>query len=520
MRRLVIELLELHSRARRAAPPAAAEPSQQEMFNDGGAATLVSFTDDRAAPEVPWVGDAPAAPSPAVPDTAFEPPPSNLVSLPVRDGNTQPAQGTVASIVAPANWRTRPAETTRIVRAPQGEAPPAPRPAAPATPPPPAAAPVPAAAFAGAAATDLLPSVVAELRARPPVAPGQAANRDDILRAIDAGIGDILQRRGEQLRPDARQRLGHLAFSEMYGFGGVDRLWADCSVSALFINGPRAVYVERNGVLEAASETFRDEAHLAEVAARLSRRSSAGRSAVGLADFELRDGGIGTVVFPPAAPAGPVIVVRRAEAGAATFERLVAGGSVSQPMADLLRVAGRSRLNILVSGSPGVGKTGLLAALARDLGASARVVSVAREREFRWNAPTMVELVAQSGVEAGYAALIGVAARLRPDLLILDSVRAEDTPAVLERLAMGDRGLAIGAGHAATSRTLEPSVDMVVRLERGRDGIPRVTALQDQAGFALFVHENGQFVRRAGEPAFAVAMRAAGFSEALQNILR
>jgi len=535
LRRLVIELLDMHnSRARRtggapiatpAAPPApspaaapaqpAPVPQQQALPYGGDTTTLVSFADEPTPADAPWVGETTDLSPPVVPDAAFEAPPSNLVSLPVRE-NAQPPQGTVAPIASPPNWRARPAEPPR---------PPAPPPVTPV--PRPAPAPrveAPAMAVAASGSEELLPSVVAELRARPPIARGQAASRDEILRAIDAGIGDILQRRGEQLRPDARQRLGHLAFSEMYGVGVIDRLWMDRTVTALLVNGPRAVFVERNGQLEPATETFRDAPHLLEVATRLARRAANGRSAVGLADFQLRDGA-GTVVFPPAAPAGPVIVIRRTEAGAATFERLVAAGMLSQPMADLLRIAARSKLNVLVSGAPGVGKTGLLAAMARDLGGSARIVSVAREREFRWNGPAMVELVAQQGEgrgegEASYTALVAVAARLRPDLLVLDSVRAEDTPTILERLALNDRGIVASVGNAATSKTLEPSVDLIARVERGRDGISRIAGLRDSAGKALFAFDNGQFVRRDGEPAFAAAIRAAGFAEALHAILR
>jgi pilus assembly protein CpaF len=549
LRRLVIEILDMHTRGHKTATPTAEpapppEPTQQELFyggasSNGSTTTLVAFADERAAdqraqPEAPWVGDAPEVALHAVPDAAFEAPPSNLVSLPVRELG-QPAQGTVAPIVAPPmapivappvaarSWQTRPAETLPEAATARPAAPPPVTPARPAPAqrqPVAAEAPAPAMAMAANGSESLLPSVVAELRTRPPLSRGQAASRDEILRAIDAGIGEILQRRGEQLRPDARQRLGHLAFSEMYGVGIIDRLWADRSVTALLVNGPRAVFVERGGSLEPASETFRDEAHLVEVANRLARRAAAGRSSVGLADFQLRDG-LGTVVFPPAAPGGPVIVVRRTESGAATFDRLVAVGMLSQSMADLLRVATRSKLNVLVSGPPGVGKTGLLAAMARDLGGSARIVSVAREREFRWNGPTMVELVAQNGGgEAGYSALVAVGARLRPDLLILDSVRAEDTPTVLERLALADRGIAASVGHAATSTTLEPSVDLIARVERGRDGVGRVTALQDSAGTTLFAWHDGQFVRRDGEPAFAAAIRVAGFSEALHTILR
>ena len=93
----------------------------------------------------------------------------------------------------------------------------------------------------------------------------------------------------------------------------------------------------------------------------------------------LRDGSEGVVLFPPAAPAGPVLTLRRGEPGEATLERLVAAGRLDRRMADLLRIATRSRLNMLVVGPERAGKTALLAALARDLG-DARVVTLARHR--------------------------------------------------------------------------------------------------------------------------------------------
>jgi hypothetical protein len=200
--------------------------------------------------------------------------------------------------------------------------------------------------------------------------------------------------------------------------GPIDRLWADRSIDALFVNGPGALHVERNGVLEASAERFRDHAHLREFIRRLVPHPSS--PAV---PFRLRDGGEGLVIFPPAAPDGPVLVLRRGAAGEATFERLVALAILDRAMADLLRIAARCRLNMLVVGPARSGKTALLAALARDLG-EVRVVTLARHRAFHWPSPSKVELVVPA--DSAFATLLAAAAQLAPHLLVVDPVRPHD----------------------------------------------------------------------------------------------
>ena len=142
--------------------------------------------------------------------------------------------------------------------------------------------------------------------------------REAAAAAIDAALDAVLA--GE---PERRERLARLALSELCGLGPIDRIWADPSIRAVFVNGPAAIHVERNGVLEASPERFRDRAHLAELVGRLVRRPSPDAVL-----FRLRDGGEGMVIFPPAAPAGPVLVLRRGEPGNATFERLIAAGTL------------------------------------------------------------------------------------------------------------------------------------------------------------------------------------------------
>ena len=227
---------------------------------------------------------------------------------------------------------------------------------------------------------------------------------------------------------------------------------------------------------------FRDREHLLDIVARLCRLPPSG-----IADFRLRDGSEGTLVMPPAAPAGPVLVLRRGEPGAATFERLIASEMLDRPIADLLRIAVRCRLDVLIAGPEGSGKTALLAAIARDLGEATRIVTVARHREFRWPSPSKVELVVPSDAAgaASFPALLAAGLRLRPDVLLVDSVRAPELPALGEVLSLGERANVVAVPDAMAA-ALEGRVDLALRLGRARDGLFRVVSVTDCLGRAAF----------------------------------
>jgi Flp pilus assembly CpaF family ATPase len=353
----------------------------------------------------------------------------------------------------------------------------------------------------------LFAAVTARARARLATTAEGSFPRAAAAGAIDAVLGELFQ--GE---PDRRDRLARLALSELCGMGPLDRIWADRSVRAVFVNGPAAIYVERNGAIEPSPERFRDQAHLSEVVGRLARRSSSGA-----VPLRLRDGGEGMVIFPPAAPAGPILVLRRGEPGNATFEHLVAVRTLDRPMVELLRIAAWCRLNVFVVGSEGTGKTALLAALARDL-SRARVVTLARHREFRWPQAAKVELVVSS--DAAFAPLLAAGARLRPDLLIVDPVRQADAPALAELLSRGGRGIMAALEPHVMGGLSRTAVDLIIRLGRRDDGLLGVVGMEDSKGTPIFVHEAGRFHRRTNTPSFAGLVHKAGYGEALSSTLR
>jgi Flp pilus assembly CpaF family ATPase len=185
-------------------------------------------------------------------------------------------------------------------------------------------------------------------------------------------------------------------------------------------------------------------------------------------------------------------------------------------MADLLRIAACCRLNVLVVGPEGSGKTALLAALARDV-SSVRVVTLARHREFRWPQASKVELIVPS--DAAFAPLLAAAARLQPDLLIVGPVRRTDAPALAELLSLGGRGTMAALEPQAMGGVSRMAVDLVVRLGRRDDGLLGVVGMDDANGAPIFIHEAGRFHRWTNAPSFAGRVHKAGYGAALSSAL-
>lgn len=399
---------------------------------------------DREPPKTPWPGDVPAElPAPRVSDTALVPPPSPIVTVTPRESAPREPAAPLERLLA------------RAMDLAKGRL-------------------VPAESTAVRAVAEAPAKPAASEPPPVPPIPGPPIPEPEPVATTAA----------KEVQP-----------------GLIDRLWSDRAVKAIFVNGPQQVFVEREGALQAV-ESFADDAQLIDAVTRL-----AGRPDSGIADFTLPDGSAGVVIFPPAAPAGPVLTVRRAEPGQATLEGLITKGLIDRPTAELLRIGARGRLNMLVSGPRGSGKTALLAALIRDLDPAQRVVTVAGHREFQWPLVSKVELVASA--EAPFASLISAAARFEPGLLVLDGVQLEDVAALSERLLRGAPGTLAAIRPEAMSAALARSAELVVRIDQV-EGQFRVVAVEDAAGTPAFAGR---------APAFAAILQARGFGESLGKLL-
>ena len=236
-----------------------------------------------------------------------------------------------------------------------------------------------------------------------------------------------------------------------------------------------------------------------------------------MADFQLRDGTTGFVILPPHAPSGPVLTMRRADPGQATLDRLVAGGAIDRPVAELLRLGARGRLNMLVTGPQYCGKTALLAALVRDLEPSLRVVTVAAPSPFRL-ADGVEGRAGRGAAGVDRQAHPAGAPGSSPACWCWTAWRCQDVAALAERLLRGAPGTLAALEPEAMSDALARSVDLVARIDRGSDGVFRVVTVEDSTGAMIFRHENGKLVRGTTTPAFAASLQARGHGVALAKL--
>ena len=288
--------------------------------------------------------------------------------------------------------------------------------------------------------------------------------------------------------------------------GPLGPLLADPAVDEVVVNGPRDVWVEVGGVLDAVDVRFRDSGELRRIAVRLV--AACGRridDATPLIDARLPDGSRVNVVLPPVAVDGPLIAIRRFGSAPLSFDDLRASGSIDAAMADRLATLIAERRNVLISGGTGTGKTTLLSALTGLVPERERVVTVEDAAELAVQARHVARLEARPANVEGRGAidvrqLVRNALRMRPDRLVVGEVRGGEALDLLLAMNTGHDGslatihangpedalrrletMALMGGvdvpHSAVREQIASAVHAVVHLERAPDGLRRVAAV-------------------------------------------
>lgn len=374
-----------------------------------------------------------------------------------------------------------------------------------------AAAPTPAAAAPPVMTAELALKAIAAAWQRRRIANPPPGNRGELARWASKTTGEALADANMSVSDTERARLEQLIVDEAFGLGPIEPLLRDATVTSIMINGPRAVFVERPGGIEAVAG-FRDAAQLGSVLERLARFAGAAMSGAAhpVIEGRLPDASRFVIVSPPLAPSGPQCTILRRIAPVATLDELVARDALSAPMAALLSAASRGRLNILVSGRAESGRTTLLSALARAAGTEERIVTVERRPELRLDMANVVSLVAprsqpEPGPAPDLAMAVEAAACLRPDRLVIDglgdgavarlvglvdggrdgvlaSCTATSPRSALEELARLVAKADLDSNRATARHRLADTFDLVVHLEAFRDGTRRVTHIAEVAG--------------------------------------
>ena len=376
---------------------------------------------------------------------------------------------------------------------------------------------------------DVLEDLAGALREKLVDGAGEAAGGDDPAVRIDA----LIEREAGVLDAATRAALADRVAERALGLGPLEPLLRDPEVDEVLVCGTAPVWVERGGRLEATAVNFHSETELRHVIERilapLGRRADESEP---LCDARLPDGSRVNVVLPPLALDGPLLTIRRFRPRGFGPRDLLAQGTLSEAMLDFLGRAVCARCTLLVCGGTGSGKTTTLGALAAFIAPAERVVTIEDAAELRLALPHVVRLEArppnlEGRGEVTIRRLVRNALRMRPDRLIVGEVRGPEALDLLVALSSGHAGslCTIHAGSAAEAiRRLETlalmadvglplaairdqiadAIDLVVRQERGADGLRRVVEVAEVVRVAGGPGVRELFTLRGGRPAWRV----------------
>jgi len=297
----------------------------------------------------------------------------------------------------------------------------------------------------------------------------------------------------------------------MVGLGPLEPLLEDDEVTDILVNGPFDVYVERRGKLEKTAARFRDTQHVVNIAQRIA--SAIGRridEASPMVDARLADGSRVNIVLPPLVLNGGTISIRKFAKQTISLDAMVRQHNLSAEMARFLDIAARSRASILVSGGTGSGKTTLLNAISRYIDAGERIITIEDAVELRLQQPHIVQMETRAANIEGVGQipqreLVRNALRMRPDRIIVGEVRGPEAFDMLQAMNTGHDG-SMSTIHANSPRDaiarlenmvlmasanlplrairaqIASAIDIIVQVERMRDGIRRIDRIVEIGG--------------------------------------
>ena len=251
---------------------------------------------------------------------------------------------------------------------------------------------------------------------------------------------------------------------EMLGLGPIESLLKDPSITEIMVNGPKKVFIERMGKLQLSGVQFHDDAHVMNIIERI--LSPIGRhidESTPLVDARLKDGSRVNIIIPPLALCGPCITIRKFAQKALSVENLISFGTLDRKMADFIKACIQARINILVSGGTGSGKTTTLNVLSSFIPENERIVTIEDAAELKLQQTHVVTLESRPANIEGSGQitirdLVKNALRMRPDRIIVGEVRSGEALDMLQAMNTGHDG-SLTTAHANTPR------DALSRLE-------------------------------------------------------
>ncbi len=366
-----------------------------------------------------------------------------------------------------------------------------------------------------AAGSPITEDIVAELRNAclsrldPNIVATMPAER--LIVDIERLVSELATERRYSLNAREQHVLANELVHDITGLGPLEQLLEDDSIADIMVNGPHRTFIEKGGKVTLANIHFRDTAHLINVCQRIA--AAVGRridESSPMVDARLKDGSRVNIVFPPLALEGPYLSIRKFSKKPVDFGQLVRWKALSLPVARVLEIASQARLNVVVSGGTGSGKTTMMNAMSRMIDHGERVITVEDAAELQFQQPHVVRLETRPSSlegrgEISQRDLVRNALRMRPDRIIIGEVRGGEAFDMLQAMNTGHDG-SMSTIHANTTRDaltrienmvqmghmglpsaairtqIVGAIDLIVQVERQRDGGRRVIQVTEVCG--------------------------------------
>ncbi len=342
----------------------------------------------------------------------------------------------------------------------------------------------------------------------------QSLSKAALMDRIKTVSREVAEKYRLSLTATTRERLYGAVRAELRGFGPIQELLEDPSVSEIMVNGPHQVYVERYGKIEATDIAFADDAHVRRIIEKII--SPLGRwidETSPTVDARLPDGSRVNAVIPPVARKGPAVTIRKFTEDALTPSDLVEFGTVTEEMMDFLRACVLARLNIIVSGGTGSGKTTTLNVLSSFIPDNQRIITIEDAAELQLRQDHVVSLESrppnlEGTGEVTIRHLMRNALRMRPDRIVVGEVRGPEALDMLQAMNTGHDGslstvhsneprdtlsrletMVLMAGTVLPSRAIREqvasAVDLIIHQSRFSDGRRRITHITEVQGIEV-----------------------------------
>lgn len=379
-------------------------------------------------------------------------------------------------------------------------------------------------------------------------------NQDILAAKIEEMVISILDAEGEHIpRPD-RLRIAKEISDDSIAFGPITPLLKDPEITEVMVNGPDSVYVEKNGKITKADIYFRNNNHVMHIIDKivtpLGRRID---ESMPMVDARLPDGSRVNAIIPPLALNGPTITIRKFFKEPLSVEDLVNLGTLTPQISDFLEACVKSRLNILVSGGTGSGKTTTLNVLSSFIPDDERIVTIEDAAEIQLRQEHVITLESRPPNIEGKGSitirdLVRNALRMRPDRIVVGEVRSGEALDMLQAMNTGHDG-SLTTGHANSPRDMlarletmvlmagmelpvkaireqiSSAIDMIIQQSRMRDGsrkITHITEVQGMEGDIIVLQniymynqrgaDSGKFLATGIRPKFLWRLEASGIN--------